>query len=179
MTQRKGQHQILILDPWDLWALHEKQTWIWHGNHAGLRNVSEITVCEHVLLCHPQMEVKKKLYVSMIQNPGCLLWTKAHLKWTEAKWKTALWLDKLKFEFLFGKYGRCILWTNKESYHSGCNQHSFPKLIWGCISVCSLVIWKGTASASITRAWLCSTRVWVLACLYFRPSGTSWTEKYS
>lgn len=27
---------------------------------AGLRNISEITVFEHVLLCHPQMEVKKE-----------------------------------------------------------------------------------------------------------------------
>ena len=36
---------------------------------------------------------EKKPYVNRIQKHCRLLWTKAHLKWTETKWKTALWSD--------------------------------------------------------------------------------------
>lgn len=32
------------------------------------------------------------------QKCCCLLWVKTHLKWTEAKWKTILWSDKVKSE---------------------------------------------------------------------------------
>lgn len=39
----------------------------------------------------------KKTYVNMIEKCICLLWAKAKLTWTEAKWKTDLWSDKLKF----------------------------------------------------------------------------------
>ena len=37
----------------------------------------------------------------------------ANLKWSEAKWKTAMLSDRLKFEIIFGNYGRHIdcLWT--------------------------------------------------------------------
>lgn len=35
----------------------------------------------------------------------CLLWVNTHSKPTEPKWKTALCLDELKFQTLFGKHG--------------------------------------------------------------------------
>lgn len=34
-----------------------------------------------------------------IKKCCCLLWTKAHLKQTEVKWKTVLWSDEPKFKF--------------------------------------------------------------------------------
>lgn len=36
--------------------------------------------------------------MNMIQNMIC---TKAHFKWSVARWKTVLWLDELKFDILF------------------------------------------------------------------------------
>jgi len=43
----------------------------------------------------------KTPHVNMIQKHCVLLWTKAHLKWTE--YKTALWSDYFKFEIPFWK----------------------------------------------------------------------------
>lgn len=42
--------------------------------------------------------------MNMTQQCCCHLWTKAHLKWTEKKWKTALWSDKLKLDIYFGTW---------------------------------------------------------------------------
>ena len=72
----------------------------WKSLH-GLRN----TPRDHCLLTqfHPQKQVKanKKPHVNMIQK---LIWTKARLKWTKAKWKTILWSEESKIEILFGNY---------------------------------------------------------------------------
>ena len=83
-----------------------------------------------------------------------LLWAKAHLKWTEAKWKTVVWSDKSKFEIVFGNHGRHVLRTKDERDHPACYQRSVQKpaslMVWGCISAYwmgSLHIWKGTINA--------------------------------
>lgn len=46
--------------------------------------------------------------------------TKAHLKWTEEKWKTVLCSDKLKCEILFGKHGPLVLLSKEERVHLAC-----------------------------------------------------------
>lgn len=57
----------------------------------------------------------------MIQRHCCLLWAKARLKWTEAKGETDLRADESKFEILFGKLGRQVLWTKEERNHPALN----------------------------------------------------------
>lgn len=47
--------------------------------------------------------------------PSCL--GKAHLKWTEAQWKTVLWSHKTKFEILFGSHGHPVPWTKERRDH--------------------------------------------------------------
>ena len=71
---------------------------------------------------HLQMEVKagsskKKPRVNTIQKQCCLLWTKAHLKCSEDKWKTDLWSDESKYEIIFGNHGYCVLQTKEERNH--------------------------------------------------------------
>uniref|UniRef100_A0A9J8C7U4 Tc1-like transposase DDE domain-containing protein n=1 Tax=Cyprinus carpio carpio TaxID=630221 RepID=A0A9J8C7U4_CYPCA len=97
---------------------------------------------------------KKKPYLNMIQKCRHFLWAKAHLKWTVAKWKTVLWSDKSKFEVLFGKLGRHVIWTEEDKDNTSCYQRSVQKpaslMVWGCMSACgmgSLHIWKGTINA--------------------------------
>ncbi len=86
----------------------------------------------------------------MIQKRRRFLWAKAHLKWTVAKWKTVLWSDESKFEVLFGKLGRHVIWTKEDKDNLSCYQRSVQKpaslMVWGCMSACgmgSLHIWKG------------------------------------
>ncbi|KAI5098259.1 gastrula zinc finger protein XlCGF28.1-like [Silurus meridionalis] len=61
---------------------------------------------------------------------------------------------KSKFEVLFGKLGRHIIWTKEEQDNPSCYQRSVQKpaslMVWGCMSACgmgSLHIWKGTINA--------------------------------
>uniref|UniRef100_A0A9J7YCS5 Interleukin 2 receptor, gamma a n=1 Tax=Cyprinus carpio carpio TaxID=630221 RepID=A0A9J7YCS5_CYPCA len=69
---------------------------------------------------------KKKPYLNMIQKRS-FLWAKAHLKWTVAKWKTVLWSDESKFEVLFGKLGRHVIWTKEDKDNPSCYQRSVQK----------------------------------------------------
>ena len=119
----------------------------------------EITVCEHSLPCNPQMQVKmvsckKKPYVKMIQKLCYLIWAKAPLKWSEAKWKYVLCSDDSKLEILFAIHGRHVLQIKEDCNHSACCQRTVPKpaslIQWGCISAYSmdsLHKWKGTINA--------------------------------
>ena len=51
------------------------------------------TVC-HVHKCRLKLyHAEKKPYVNIIQKQRSLLWVKAHLKWSEAKWETVLWSE--------------------------------------------------------------------------------------
>lgn len=78
-------------------ALHCKQAWFWHRNHyMGSGKLTEIIVCEHSSLWHPQIQVKyhekwspEKLLSSLGQNSF-----KIHL----SKGKPVLWSDSSKFE---------------------------------------------------------------------------------
>jgi len=54
---------------------------------------------------------------------------KAHLKWTEAKWKTGK-SNKLEFELFFGNHERSVLWTKEEKRRPVCYQLSVvPTLV--------------------------------------------------
>ncbi len=93
------------------------------------------------IFCRCQLKLyhaKRKPFVNMVQKHRCVLWAKAHLKWTVSKWKSFLWSDESKCDILAGNHGRCVLRAKEEGDLSACYQHSVKKpaslMVWGCIS---------------------------------------------
>ncbi|KAI5622210.1 hypothetical protein C0J50_18272, partial [Silurus asotus] len=126
---------------------------------------------------------KKKPCLNMIQKCRRCLWTKAHLKWTLAKWKTVLWSDKSKFEVLFGKLGNHVIQTKENKGNPSCCQRSVQRpaslMVWGCMSACgmgSLHIWKGTINAE--RRCLFQGRPWIFQHDNDRPHAASITTSW-
>ncbi len=90
----------------------------------------------------------------MVQKRRCVLWAKAHLKWTVSKWKSVLLSDESKFDNLVGNHRRCVLRAKEEGDLPACHQHSVQKpaslVVWGCISAYgmgSLNVLEGTMNA--------------------------------
>ncbi|KAK3545302.1 hypothetical protein QTP70_003658 [Hemibagrus guttatus] len=164
ISVRKGQGRKTILDARDLRALRrhcityrnatvmEITTW---AQEYFQKTLSVNTIHRAIRRCRLKFyRSKKKPYLNMIQKRRRFLWAKAHLKWTVAKWKTVLWSDESKFEVLFGKLGRHVIWTKEDKDNPSCYQCSVQKpaslMVWGCMSACgmgSLHIWKGTINA--------------------------------
>ncbi len=99
---------------------------------------------------------KRKPFVNMVQKLHCVLWAKAHLKWTVSKWKSVLWSDESKFDILVGNHGRRVLRTKEEGDLPACYHHSVQKpaslMVWGCISahgMGSLHVLEGTMNAEM------------------------------
>ncbi len=89
---------------------------------------------------------KRKPFVNMVQKCRCVLWAKAHLKWTVSNWKSVLWSDESKFDILVG--------NKEEGDLPACYQRSVQKpaslMVWGCISAYgmgSLHVLEGTMNA--------------------------------
>ncbi len=164
ISVRKGQGRKTILDAHDLRALRrhcityrnatviEITTW---AQEYFQKTLSVNTIHRAIRRCWLKLyRSKKKLYLNMIQKRRHFLWSKAHLKWTVAKWKTVLWSDESKFEVIFGKLGRHVIRTKEHKDNPSCYQRSVQKpaslMVWGCMSACgmgSLHIWKGTINA--------------------------------
>ncbi len=164
ISVRKGQGRKTILDARDLRALRrhcityrnatvmEITTW---AQEYFQKTLSVNTIHCAIRRCRLKLyRSKKKPYLNMIQKRRRFLWAKAHLKWTVAKWKTVLWSDESKFEVLFGKLGRHVIWTKEDKDNPSCYQRSVQKpaslMVLGCMSACgmgSLPIWKGTINA--------------------------------
>ncbi len=92
--------------------------------------------------------------MNMVQKRRCVLWAKAHLKWTVSKWKSVLLSDESKFDNLVGNHRRCVLRAKEEGDLPACHQHSVQKpaslVVWGCISAYgmgSLNVLEGTMNA--------------------------------
>ncbi len=90
----------------------------------------------------------------MVQKPRCVLWAKAHLKWTVSKWKSVLWSDESKFDILVGNHGCRVLRAKEEGDLPARYQRSVQKpaslMVWGCISAYSmgsLHVLEGTMNA--------------------------------
>jgi len=78
----------------------------------GSGTLSEIIVCEHSSLRHPEMQVKAlscKEEDMCEHDPDMLSLDQSSLK-MRPKWKTVLWLDESKFEILYGNHGQDVLW---------------------------------------------------------------------
>ncbi len=97
------------------------------------------TICHAICRCQLKLyHVKRKTYVNMVQKRRCVLWAKAHLKWTVSKWKSVLLSDESKFDILVGNHGRRVLRAKEEEDLPACYQCSVQKpaslMVWGCIS---------------------------------------------
>ena len=103
--------------------------------------------------------VKKKPYVNMIQKHRHLLWAKANLRWSEAKWKTVLWSDESQFEIRYGKHGRRVLWTREKRDHPGCYQQTVQQPVYLSLYGVALVpvVWRdytsGKTPSMLKRTW--------------------------
>ncbi len=164
ISVRKGQGRKTILDARDRRALRrhcityrnatvmEITTW---AQEYFQKTLSVNTIHRAIRRCRLKLyRSKKNPYLNMIQKRRRILWAKAHLKWTVAKWKTVLWSDESKFEVLFGKLGCHVIRTKEDKDNPSCYQRSVQKpaslMVWGCMSACgtgSLHIWKGTINA--------------------------------
>ncbi len=62
--------------------------------------------------------------MNMVQKRHRVLWAKAHLNWTDSKWKSVLWSDEHKFDILVGNHGCRVLRAKEEGDLSVCYQRS-------------------------------------------------------
>ncbi len=92
-------------------------------------------------ICRCQLKLyhaKRKPFMNMVQKRHCVLWTKAHLKWTVSKWKSVQCSDESKFDILVGNQGRRVIRAKEEGDLPACYQHSVQKsaslMVWGCRS---------------------------------------------
>ncbi len=110
MSVRKGQGWRPLLDARGLRALR------WHcitHQHDSIIDITKWaqeyfqkplsvnTIRRAICRCQlKRYRAKRKSYVNMVQKRRCVLWAKAHLKWTVSKWKSD------KFDILVGNHGR-------------------------------------------------------------------------
>ncbi len=144
----------------------------------------ETTVGKHNPPCHLQMPLKlyharRKPYVNMVQKCRRVLWAKAHLKWTVSKWKSVLWSDESKFDFLVGNHGHRVLRAKEEGDLPACYQHSVQKpaslMVWRCISAYLCSSWQAELSkSSRTRTTLVT--VFSLCC-HLVSASVAWWQK--
>ncbi len=92
----------------------------------------------HQAICRCQLKLyhaKRKPFVNIVQKRHCVLWAKAHLKWTVSKWKSVLWSDVSKFDILVGNHWCHVLRAKEEGDLPACYQRSVQKptslMVWG------------------------------------------------
>ncbi len=120
---RKGQGRKPLLDTRGLRALrhcitHQHDSVIdvtkWAQEYFQ-KPLSVNTICRAICRCQLKLHhAKRKPYVNMVQKRRCVLWAKAHLKWTVSKWKSVLWSDESKFDILVGNHGHHVLRAKEE-----------------------------------------------------------------
>ncbi len=102
----KGQGRSSLLDARGLRALRRHCITHWHDSAIDItkwaqeyfqKPLSVNTIRRAICRCQLKLyHAKRKTYVNMVQKRRCVLWAKAHLKWTVSKWKSVLWSDELK-----------------------------------------------------------------------------------
>ena len=113
------------------------------------------TVLRYIRKCNLKLYyAKQKPFINNTQKRRRLLWARAHLRWTDAKWKSVLWSDESTFQIVFGKCGRRVLRTKEEKDHPDCYGRKVQKpasvMVWGCVSASgmgNLHICEGTINA--------------------------------
>ena len=113
------------------------------------------TVRRYICKCNLKLYyAKQKPFINNTQKRRRLLWARAHLRWTDAKWESVLWSDESTFQIVFGKCGRRVLRTKEEKDHPDCYGRKVQKpasvMVWGCVSASgmgNLQICEGTINA--------------------------------
>ncbi len=130
----KGQGRTSVLDARGLRALrrhcithrHDSVVYItkWAQEYFQ-KPLSVNTIRRAICRCQLKLyHTKRKPYVNMVQKRCRVLRAEAHLKWTVSKWKSVLWSDESKFDFLVGNHGRCVLRAKEEGALPACHQRS-------------------------------------------------------
>ena len=151
ISARKRQGRKSTLNARDLWSL-----W-WHCIKNRHQCVKDITNTVRGYICKCKLKLyyaKRKPYINNTQKRRWLLWARAHLRWTDAKWKSVLTSDESTFQIIFGNCGCCVLWAKEEKEHLDCYQRKVQKpasvMVWGCVSghgMANLHICGGTINA--------------------------------
>ncbi len=164
ISVHKGQGRRSLLDAHGLKALRRHCITHRHDSVIDItkwaqeyfqKPLSVNTICRAICRCQLKLyHAKRKPYVNMVQKRRCVLWAKAHLKWTVSKWKSFLWSDESKFDILVGNHGCRVLRAKEKGDLPACHQRSVQKpaslMVWGCISAYgmgSLHVLEGTMNA--------------------------------
>lgn len=164
ITTRKGQGRKPTLNARDLRSLRRyciknrhqcvKDITTWAQEYFR-KPLSVTTVRRYICKCKLKLYyAKQKPFINKIQKRRRLCWARAHLRWTDAKWKSVLWSDESTFQIVFGNCGRRVLRTKEEKNHPDCYRRKVQKpasvMVWGCISaqgMGNLHICEGTINA--------------------------------
>lgn len=85
------------------------------------KTLSVTTVPRYICKCRLKLYyAKPKPFINNIEKRRRLRWARAHLRWTDVKWKSVLWSDESTFHFFFGKCGRRVLRTKEEKNQPDC-----------------------------------------------------------
>ncbi len=164
ISARKREGQKPTLNACDLRSLRRhciknrhqcvKDITTWAQEHFR-KPLSVNTVRRYINKCKLKLyHAKRKPYINNTQKRRRLLWARAHLRWTDAKWKSVLWSDESTFQIVFGNYGRRVHRAKEEKDHPDCYQCKVQKpasvMVWGCVSahgMGNLHICEGTINA--------------------------------
>ena len=105
-------------------------------------------------LCEQLREpIAKAIYQQHPETPLASLGP-AHLRRTDAKWKSVLWSDESTFQIVFGNDGCRVLRAKEEKDHMDCYPHKDQKpasaMVWRCVSAYgmgNMHICEGTINA--------------------------------
>ncbi|KAL7868504.1 hypothetical protein SRHO_G00098880, partial [Serrasalmus rhombeus] len=116
--------------------------------------VSELSSSLHLQVQVKTLPCKAKPHINTTQKHRRLLWARAHLRWTDAEWKSVLRSDESTFQIVFGSHGPRVLRAKEEKDYPDCFQCKVQKpaslMGWGCVSahgVDNLHICEGTINA--------------------------------
>ena len=109
-----------------------------HGLRDTSRNQPVNTVCYVIHKCKLKLyHAKKKPHVNTIQKCCCLLWIKAHLKWSDQNRK--LFCGQMNQNLKFFLESPDVLQTKEPRDHLAFYQWTLQKpaslMVWGCIRV--------------------------------------------
>ena len=111
ITARKRQGRKPTLDGRDLRPLRRyciknphqcvKDITTWAQEHFR-KPLSVTTVRRYICKCKLNLYyAKRKPFINNTQKRSRLRWARAHLGWTDAKWKSVLWSDESTFQIVF------------------------------------------------------------------------------
>ena len=119
------------------WHQCVKDITTWAQEHFR-KPLSVTTVRRYICKCKLKLcNVLRKPFIYSAQKRRRLRWARAHLRWTDAKWKSVLWSIESTFQIVFGNCGRRVLWTKEKKNHLDCYMRNVQKpasvMVWGVL----------------------------------------------